>query len=127
MQTKFAYYCLTSYFVLSLIILICTGYVYRVNAKRTADDLLKRDYHPLAVPLAVTWPLYALTWTTFFILKALAYGVFLIFFTLALVFIRKPIIFKWLDKAATKIGTFFLKVNTFLIRSFSQKTSQGVA
>ena len=127
MPTKFAYYCLISYIVLSLIILICTGYVYRVNAKRTVDDPLKRDYPPAAVPLAVTWPLYALFWTALFILKALAYGVFLIFFTLSLVFIRKPIIFKWLDKAATKIGTFFLKVNTFLIRSFFQKTNHGVA
>ena len=125
MPTKFAYYCLIGYFVLSLIILICTGYVYRVNAKRTADDPQKKDYHPAAVPLAVAWPLYALFWIGLFILKALAYGVFLILFTLALVFIRKPFIFKWLDKVATKIGTMFLKANTFLIRSLFQRTKPG--
>lgn len=125
MQTKFAYYCLISYFFLSLIILICAGYVYRVNARRTADDPQKRDYHPAAVPLAIAWPLYALFWTALFILKALAYGVFLIFFTIALVVIRKPFIFKLLDKAATKIGTFFLKANTFLIRSLFKNTKPG--
>lgn len=125
MQTKFAYYCLTGYFVLSLIILICSGYVYRVNAKRTTDDPKKRDYHPAAVPLAVAWPLYALFWITLFILKALTYGIFLILFTIALIVIRKPFIFKLLDKAATKIGAFFLKANTFLIRSLFKNTCQG--
>lgn len=127
MRITLAGYCFIGYILISLITVVSAGYVYRVNARRTVDDPQKRDYHPAAVPLAIAWPLYALVWTGLFILRALAYGVFLIFFTLALVVIRKPFIFKLLDKAATKIGTFFLKANTFLIRYFFQRTSQGVA
>jgi len=125
MLTYFATNCFKGYILISLVILSCTGYVYRVNSKRTADDPKKRDYHPAAIPMSLAWPLYLLGWFILFILRALAYGVFLILFTFALVVIRKPFLFIWLDKMATKIGTIFLKANTFLIRTFFPRTNPG--
>ena len=126
-MTPFLVNCIKGYFLISLIILACTGYVYRVNSKRTADDPEKRDYHPASIPMSFAWPLLLLASASLFILRALAYGVFLVLFTIALVVIRKPFLFIWLEKLATKIGTMFLKANTFLIRAFSpQPTTQTV-
>ena len=118
-MTYFAGNCIKGYFLLSLIIVLCTGYVHRVNSKYPADDPQKRDYPFTAVLLSLfAWPLFILASISLFILKAIAYGVFLIIFTVVMIFFRKPILFKWLDKIATKIGTMFLKANTYLIRAF---------
>ncbi|MCK6538763.1 MAG: hypothetical protein L6Q26_01795 [Anaerolineales bacterium] len=57
----------------------------------------------------------------YFVLRALAYGLFLVLFTVALVVFRKPFLLVWLMKAATKIGTLLLEANTFLIRLFFPK------
>lgn len=123
MSTSYAVSCFKGYILLSLIILLCTGYVYRVNSKRAADDPQKRDYHPAAIPMSLAWPVFALARVLLFSLKALIYGVFLILFAAALVVIRKPFLFIWLNKAVTKIGTLFLKANTFLIRAFFPQTN----
>ncbi len=123
MLTSSAVSCFKGYILLSLIILMCTGYVYRVNSKRAADDPAKRVYHPAAIPMCLAWPIFVLVQILLFILKALAYGVFLILFAVALVVIRKPFLFILLNKAATRIGTLFLKANTFLIRAFFPQTT----
>lgn len=75
----------------------------------------------MAVLLTLAWPLYILISALLFILKALAYGVFLVAFTAALILLRKPFILKWLGKAAVWLGDFFLKANTYLIRLFFPK------
>ena len=111
--------CCQSYILLSLILWAFAGYAYRVNARRPADDPKKRDFHPAAVFLApVTWPLFILFFISLFILKAILYGIFLVMLTIALIVIRKPFIFVWLDKIATKVGNFFLEANTQLIKIF---------
>jgi hypothetical protein len=120
MLTSYAGYFLAAYILLSLVFFLCTGYVYRVNSKRKADDPEKKDYPISAVTLTITWPVPLIAMAVFFILRALAYGLFLILFTLALVFVRKPVIIIRLIKVATKIGTLFLKINTYLIRTFFQ-------
>ena len=111
------------YFSISLILFACVEYVYRANARRAADDPLRRDYHPAAVSLFFIWPLWILVSTLLFILKALAYGVFLILFTVALVFARKPFIFIWLDRMATAIGTRLLRANMLIVRLFLPQTN----
>lgn len=123
----FLKFCFWAYLIGSLVLLAFTGYAYRVNSRRKADDPQKKDYSPVAVPMTIAWPIYILIWTALFILKALAYSIFLIVFTVALVVIRKPFIFKLLDMVATKIGTMFLKANTFLLRSLFPKTNPGPA
>jgi hypothetical protein len=40
----------------------------------------------------------------------------LVLFTIGLMAIRKPFLFVWLDKIATKIGNKLLDANTFLIK-----------
>lgn len=119
--------CFVGYLLISLVIYLCAGYVYRVNARRKADDPEKRDYHPAAVPLSLGWPLLVPLMVIFFVLRALAYGAFLILFTVGLVVIRKPFLLVWLMKAATKIGTMLLDANTFLIRRFFPESKPAPA
>lgn|SRR5574341_1040902 len=102
---------------LMLLIFACAGYAYRVNARRPADDPKKKIFHPGAIFLApVTWPVFFFGSISIFMIKALAYGIFLILFTIALVAIRKPFLLIWLHKIATYIGDKLLEANTFLIK-----------
>ena len=100
-----------------LFLLVCMGYAYRINARRTADDPKKRDYQPGAILLSLlTWPILIFASISLFILRALFYGVFLILFAFALVAIRKPFLLMWLNKVFSSIGDKLLIANTFLIR-----------
>lgn len=107
------------YILLCLILWAFAGYAYRVNVRRPADDPKKREFHPAAVFLApVTWPLIVLGFISLFVLKAILYAIFLVILTVALVVIRKPFIFIWLDKIATRVGNMLLEANTMLIKIF---------
>lgn len=122
MLITYANYFLAAYILFSLIFFLCAGYVYRVDSRRDADDPDKKDYSFSAVTLTFIWPILLLAMIVYFILRALAYGSFLILFTVFLIFVRKPRLIIWLLKVATKIGTLFLKVNTYLIRIFFPAT-----
>jgi hypothetical protein len=108
--------------VVSLVVTASTAYAYSVNSRRLHDDPKKKDFHPAAVFLATfTWPFFLLAFTLLFILrfivlilKAIAYGIFLILFTLALVGARKPFIFRIMNT----IGDALLEANTLLIKLF---------
>ena len=106
------------YIPVTLVIFVFMGYAYRVNAKRTADDPQKRDYHPLAVFLFPVWPLWLAALISLFILRALAYGVFLALFTVALLVFRKPFLVIWLEKIAMSIGNRLLRANMLVLRLF---------
>ena len=109
-------YCCPVFILLSLIVWACAGYSYRVNAERPADDPRKRDFHPGAIFLApITWPLFLFGYISLFIIKALAYSVFLILFTAALLAFQTSSL-PWLEDAAAWIGDKLLEANTFLIR-----------
>jgi hypothetical protein len=109
-------YCCPVFILLSLLIWALAGYSYRVNAKRPADDPKKRDFNPGAIFLApITWPLLLFGYISLFIIKALAYGVFLILFTVALLVFQKSSL-PWLDNTAAWIGDKLLEANTLLIR-----------
>jgi len=108
--------CTEGYCLTTLILLGCAGYVYRVNSRRTLDDPEKKDYLPLTLYLVIVWPFVAAVWVILSIIRVVLYGVFLILFTTALVAFRKPFLFVWLDKMATKIGNKLLQLNTLLIR-----------
>lgn len=111
------------YFPVSLIVFASVEYVYRANARRAADDPLRRDYHPIAVFLFFIWPLWVIAAISLFILRALAYGVFLVLFSMALVFVRRPFIFILLDRIATAIGTRLLRANMLIVRLFLPPTN----
>jgi hypothetical protein len=100
----------------------CAGYAYRVNAQRSDDDPKKRDFHPGAIFMApIIWPFFLAAYITFFIVKTVLYGVFLILFAVALLIIRKPFLLIWLEKISNEIGNKLLEANTFLIRAFFGK------
>jgi hypothetical protein len=108
--------------VLTLFMIGCAGYAYHVNARRAGDDPLKRNFYFGAVWLApVTWPLFMLAGITIFILRVFVYTVSLVLFTVAFLAIRKPFLFIWLDKIATKVGNKLLAANTLLIKIFFGK------
>ena len=115
------------YYILpSLMVWAMARYAYRVNEQLPANDPKKKDFHPAAVNLVpITWPIILVLWVilaigsvVLFVLKALLYGVFLILFTLALVFIRKPFLLIWLEKTARRVGYVLLEANTALIKLF---------
>lgn len=104
--------------ILIFLLFACTGYTYMVNLRRKADDPKKRTYHPFAILLApVSVPL-LLTFAAFvFILRALLFMGFLVIFTVLLVGLRKPFLFRWWHKFATKIGDPLLQIGTRLIKT----------
>jgi len=111
-----AYLCI-GFILIMAFMLICAGYAYRVNARLAQDDPKKRDFHIGAIFLApITWILFLLASITIFILRVVFYVVFLALFAIAVLAFRKPFLFVWLDKIATKIGNKLLEANTFLIK-----------
>ena len=117
MLTNNPTYLCNGFVLLTVFMLICAGYAYRVNARLAQDDPKKRDFHIGAIFLApITWILFLLASITIFILRVVFYILFLILFTIAVLAFRKPFLFVWLDKIATKIGNKLLEGNTFLIK-----------
>ena len=117
MLTNNPTYLSIGFILLMAFMLICAGYAYRVNARLAQDDPKKRDFHIGAIFLApITWILFLLASITIFILRVVFYILFLILFTIAVLAFRKPFLFVWLDKIATKIGNKLLEGNTFLIK-----------
>lgn len=103
--------------VFFLFVWLIAGYTYVVNKNRSADDPKKNVYHPSAILLApFTFPFFAMAALVVFSIRALLFALFLVLFTILLVAIRKPFIFKLWDKFATWIGDPLLKANTALIR-----------
>jgi len=103
---------------------VFTGYAYLVNSKLKPDDPIKKQFHPIAIFPTLLWPLFILAWISLFILRVLAYGLFIIIFGLSLTFIRKPFLLTWLRKIALKIGNKLLKANMLLVRLFLHQSQQ---
>lgn len=122
-------YC-ASYFIFTIILAIFAAYAYYVNTNRRDDDPEKKDYHTSGIfVLPFFWPLLLIIWIPFSLIKisltlllvlfkALFFGLLLVLFTLAIVFIRKPFWLIWLEKIALKIGTKLLDADAAL-RSFA--------
>ena len=116
MLWQYANYCCLGYFLLSLILCACAGYVSRVNVNRAADDPRKKETPAILILITpVTWPFLALAWLFRFTVKAVFYGVFLISFTMVLVIYRNSPMPPWLKNAITKVGNKVLEGNSFLI------------
>jgi small neutral amino acid transporter SnatA (MarC family) len=108
-----------TYLIVAILLIICATYAYYVNSKRAADDPKKKNYHPVAIVLTpFSFPILFVLSISFFLLRVLAYGAFLVLFLLALIFIRKPFILEWLRKTVVKVGDRLLAANTLLVRFF---------
>lgn len=104
--------------VLMALALIWAVFAYYVNSRRPDDDPKKKKYHPLAVVLApFTLPIVIVLSISFFILRVLTYGVFLIVFILTLIFLPRPFAEDFY-KRGTGLGDKLLEINTLLIRFF---------
>lgn len=100
------------------IIILCVTYTFVANLYRDAKDPKKRDYHPLAIILApLSLPLFLTLGIIVFVLRAVLFAGFISVFALLLIAVRKPFLFEWWHKFATKIGDPLLKLNTYLIRA----------
>ncbi len=110
---------LNCFIVVTLLTVTCSSFAYFVNSRRLDADPKKKNYHPFAILFApITLPLLIISSVIFFILRMVTYGVFMVIFTFALIFIRKPFILEWLRKLALTIGDKLLEANTLLIRLF---------
>lgn len=112
-----------AYLWMTLFVLFCVIYSYWSNGRRQSTDPRKRNIHPAAIVLVLfTWPILLVLVPSFLILRiavlAILFGLFIIVFTLALIGIRRPLIFVWLDKVLRFVGDALLEANTRLIRLF---------
>jgi small neutral amino acid transporter SnatA (MarC family) len=115
-NVNFSFNCCIGVIVL---VTLCAMYAYYVDSKRLDGDPKKKNYHPLAILFApITLPLFIVFYISIFILRVVTYGVFVVFFILALILVRKPFILEWLKKSAMAIGDRLLEANTLLIRIF---------
>jgi hypothetical protein len=104
--------------IIQAFIIFSAFYAYRTNAKRAPDDPEKKDYPPYAPWLApIILPLLILFNIPVFILFALAFGFFLVFFPFALLLFRKPFLIKWILKQALKVGNWVLRINSKLLKA----------
>jgi hypothetical protein len=103
-----------------LLVTASTAYAYSVNSRRLDDDPKKKDFHPAAIFLATfTWPFFLIAFISIFLIRAVAYGFFLILFTIFLIISpRESPEPTWLEKTAARIGERLLQVNTLLIKLF---------
>ena len=103
--------------LLTLFLFICAGYAYCVNARRSDDDPAKRSFHFGAIWLVpITWPVFLLASLTIFFIRIFIYMFVLVLFTIGLMAVRKPFLFVWLDKIATKVENKLLDANTFPVK-----------
>jgi hypothetical protein len=105
--------CFAAFWLISLAI----GYTaYRVNSERPASDPKKRNYHPFAILLApFIFLFFAPLALVLFVLAALLYAVFILFFTLMLIAIRKPFLFVWWRRFSSYVGEPLLRIGTYLL------------
>ena len=95
----------------------CAIYAYHVDSRRPDDDPKKKNYHPLAILLApITFPLVIIFSVSIFILRVVTYGVFMILFIFALIFIHQSSVLTMIRNDANFIGNRLMDVNTFLIK-----------
>lgn len=111
------YVCIGALLV-SLLVALCAGYAYSINAQRAQDDPEKRKYGPGALVLVFfTWPILLPLLISLFILRVLLYGIFIMLFIIFLFIIpRESPKATRLEMKIGKIGDALLRANEFLIK-----------
>ena len=101
-----------------------TGYAYFVNKEYAYDDddTARSDFDIRGVFVAsILWPILLLGGLILSILKASMFGIFLLLFTVAVVVVRKPFLWRWIEPIILAIGRYLLKFSTSLIRLFTRQ------
>jgi MFS-type transporter involved in bile tolerance (Atg22 family) len=105
MLANYAGLCLLGIVLFLLLGMIVAVFAYLVNAKRAADDPRKKNFPLSAVVFAVLrLPLWLLISLSLLILKSLAYGVFLLLFSIALLVFQHSDLPDWLEDGLAQIG-----------------------
>jgi hypothetical protein len=104
--------------LISLLVTLCAGYAYSINAQRAQDDPEKRTYSLGAFVLVFfTWPVLLPLLISLFLLRVLLYGIFIMLFIIFLFIIpRESPKATWLEMKMGKIGDALLRANAFLIK-----------
>jgi len=104
--------------VVSLLIAVCMGYAYSINAQRSQDDPEKRNYRPGAFVFAFfTWPFLIPLLISLFLLRVLFYGIFMIVFIVLLALIpRSAPEPTWVERKMGKVGDALLEANAFIMK-----------
>ena len=114
------------YGFISALVIFFTGYVYLVDRMRPPEDPAKKYYDISGVIMApVTWPFFVVITAITTFLKAILFGIVLVLFTMAMLVIREPIFWEWLEKRITKIGSVLLEVNNFVFNLFFRGTTRS--
>lgn len=113
--------------VVSLLVSACAGYAYYVDSQRSPDDPEKKDFRPEALVFAFfTWPILLPVIISLFLLRALLYGIFIVFFSVFLILLppesREP---TWVERKMEKIGDALLEANSFLIKLLLKPWTKG--
>lgn len=103
--------------LISVFVTACAAQAYAVNAQRSKDDPDKKDFRLGALIFAIfTWPILVPAVFSLFLLRALLYGVFLVVFSVLLIFVPRDLPEPTLlELKVTKIGEKLLEANTYLI------------
>ena len=103
--------------LISVFVIACAAQAYAVNAQRAKDDPDKKDFRLGALIFAIfTWPILVPAVFSLFLLRALLYGVFLVVFSVLLIFVPRDLPEPTLlELKVTKIGEKLLEANTYLI------------
>lgn len=110
--------------ILIAIALAFAVYAYYVDSRRSNDDPKKKNYHPLAIILIpITFPIFLILYISFFLLRVVTYGVFMVLAILALILMPKSSAPTWFDEMATNIGDKLLEINNLLVRFFLKSWS----
>ena len=111
------YVCIGALLV-SLVVALCAGYAYSINAQRAEDDPEKRSYSAGAFILVFfTWPILLPLLISLFILRVLLYGIFIMLFIVFLFIMpRESPKATWLEMKMGKTGDALLRANSILIK-----------
>jgi hypothetical protein len=115
------HFCGAGLIFVTILLFLFTLYAYLVNKGREPNDPGKKDLELAGILFIPLWPAQFLFGLVVTLIKAVLYGVCLLVFTAAVVLIRKPFFWRWIEKPVLQIGTKILEVNTFLIRLFFPK------
>jgi hypothetical protein len=113
--------CGIGYIVVTILLVLFSGYAYLVNFYRAADDPEKKDIELSGIALTPLWPFQLLFGVVGTVFKAVLFGIILLLFSVGAVVIRKPFFWRWIKPIVLGIGNRLMKANTFLIRLFDRR------
>jgi hypothetical protein len=100
-----------------LIVWAMSTFAHFYNERLPREDEEKQVYHQLSwLTVPFTLPIFIVSAILSAFFYALFFAALMVVFTLALLFVRESFLFKRLKEISLKVGGFFLKINTWLLK-----------